>query len=77
MPSVTNESKDTELSDSKSSARNYSVISPHADENEEGSWGQTGEGKELELSVVGNPSNCAGMDGEFLLEDLKVFFFFF
>nr|XP_027061374.1 chloride channel protein CLC-f isoform X2 [Coffea arabica] len=72
VPSVTNESKDTELSDSKSSARNYSVISPNEDKNEEGSWGQTDEGKEMELSVVGNPSNCAGMDGEFLLEDLKV-----
>ncbi|XP_071907664.1 chloride channel protein CLC-f-like isoform X4 [Coffea arabica] len=72
VPSVTNESKDTELSDSKSLARNYSVISPNEDKNEEGSWRQTDEGKEMELSVVGNPSNCAGMDGEFLLEDLKV-----
>lgn len=72
VPSVTNESKDTEPSDPKSSARNYSVISPVEDKNEEGIWGQAGEGKEMELSVVGNPSNCAGMDGELLLEDLKV-----
>lgn len=72
VPSVTNESKETEVSDSKNLKRGYSVLSPLEEKNEEGIWRQTGEGKEMELSVVGNPSSHAGMDDETFLEDLKV-----
>ncbi|KAL3508297.1 hypothetical protein ACH5RR_027698 [Cinchona calisaya] len=73
VPSVTNESKETEVSDSKSFTRGYSVLSPLEYKNEEGMWRQNGEENDMELSVIGNPSNNDEVDGElFLLEDLKV-----
>ncbi|CAI9088104.1 OLC1v1022346C3 [Oldenlandia corymbosa var. corymbosa] len=65
VPSVTNESKETDASDSKSLTRGYSVLSPLEDKNEE-------ERNGMELSIVGSRSNEDEVDELFILEELKV-----
>ncbi|KAL2455128.1 Chloride channel protein CLC-f [Abeliophyllum distichum] len=72
VPSVTTQPKDSEASDTKVLPRGYSVLSPVEDKNEEGIWRQTGEGKDVELSVIGISSNHEQMDVDILLEDSKV-----
>lgn len=72
MPSVTTQTKVSESSDTKGLPRGYSVLSPVEDKNEEDTWRQTGEGKDVELSVIGNSSNHDLIDADILLEDLKV-----
>ncbi|XP_022877808.1 chloride channel protein CLC-f-like [Olea europaea var. sylvestris] len=72
VPSVTTQTKVSESSDTKGLPRGYSVLSPVEDKNEEDTWRQTGEGKDVELSVIGNSSNHDLIDADILLEDLKV-----
>ncbi|KAL2495778.1 Chloride channel protein CLC-f [Forsythia ovata] len=72
VPSVTTQPKDSEASDTKVLPRGYSVLSPVEDKNEEDTWRQTGEGKDIELSVIGISSNHEQMDVDILLEDSKV-----
>uniref|UniRef100_A0A5B6YJ89 Chloride channel protein n=1 Tax=Davidia involucrata TaxID=16924 RepID=A0A5B6YJ89_DAVIN len=71
VPSVTNQSKETEASDARSSPRGYSVIWPVEDKKED-MWRQTGGGDDLELSVIGNGANHEAIDEDIFLEDLKV-----
>lgn len=72
VPSVTIQTKVSEASDTKGLPRGYSVLSPVEDKNEEDTWRQNGEEKDVELSVIGNSSNHELMDADILLEDLKV-----
>lgn len=71
VPSVTTRTKISEASDTEDLPRGYSVLSPVEDKNEV--WRQTGEGKDVELSVIGDSGNHDQMDADTLLEDLKVF----
>lgn len=74
VPSVTNESKETEATEN--SSRGYAAVSPSEDENKEGIWRRDGEGNDLELSVVGNSSNHEAIGSELcILESMKVFIF--
>ncbi|OVA19685.1 CBS domain [Macleaya cordata] len=70
VPSVTNQPKETEVSDVRGATRGYSSLSPVEDQNE-GRWRGTCDGNNLELSVIGS-----GVDHEInedmLLDDLKV-----
>lgn len=70
VPSVTNQAKENDTPDSKSSARGYSSLT-HAEDNGEGNWRQTN-GDGLELSVIGNAVDLEAIDEELLLENLKV-----
>ncbi|XP_022848344.1 chloride channel protein CLC-f [Olea europaea var. sylvestris] len=70
VPSVTTRTKISEASDTEDLPRGYSVLSPVEDKNEV--WRQTGEGKDVELSVIGDSGNHDQMDADTLLEDLKV-----
>lgn len=71
VPSVANQAKETEASDTRSPSRAYSFVSPVEDKNE-GIWRQTGDGDSLELSVIGNSSDNEAINDDVLLEDLKV-----
>ncbi|KAA8523482.1 hypothetical protein F0562_009905 [Nyssa sinensis] len=71
VPSVTNQSKETEASDARSSPRGYSFVLPVEDENED-TWRRADGGNDLELSVIGNGANHEAIDEDVLLEDLKV-----
>lgn len=71
VPSVANQSKESEGSDSK---RGYAMLSP-VDKFE--NWRQqTGDGDDLELCVMGPDDNHEAVDEDFILEDLKVYIFF-
>ncbi|KAM7499073.1 hypothetical protein LguiA_023487 [Lonicera macranthoides] len=72
VPSVTNQPKETEGSDTKSLSRGYSFLSPVEDKNEENTWRQTDVRDGLELSVMGNGGNHEAIDEDIILEDLKV-----
>ncbi|XP_028752706.1 LOW QUALITY PROTEIN: chloride channel protein CLC-f, partial [Neltuma alba] len=69
VPSVTNQSKENDVPDSRSLARGYSSLA--AEDNDGGNWRQTN-GDGLELSVVGNAGDHEAIDEELLLENLKV-----
>nr|GMC74431.1 chloride channel protein CLC-F-like [Ipomoea batatas] len=71
VPSVTNQHKDTETSDSKKLSRGYSILSHDEDEND-GSWPKTGGRHDLELSIIGNGNNHETIDEDFVLENMKV-----
>ncbi|KAK6154515.1 hypothetical protein DH2020_008763 [Rehmannia glutinosa] len=71
VPSVTTQPKETEVSDTKSSPRGYHVVSPVEDKNEV-IWRQTGDGNDIELSVIGNFSSYQQLDIDILLENMKV-----
>lgn len=73
VPSVTNQPKETEGSDTKSLSRGYSFLSPVEDKNEENTWRQTDVRDGLELSVMGNGGNHEAIDEDIILEDLKVY----
>ncbi|CAK9148932.1 unnamed protein product [Ilex paraguariensis] len=72
VPSVTNQSKEMEGSDTKSLSRGYSILLPVEDKTREGEWGQTDGGDDLELSVMGNDGNHGALDDNLFLENLKV-----
>lgn len=71
VPSITNQSKETEASDTRNMTRGYSALSPTIDKNA-GNWRRVANGNELELSVIGNVENLEGIDEDIILEDLKV-----
>ncbi|KAL0301009.1 UNVERIFIED_CONTAM: Chloride channel protein CLC-f [Sesamum radiatum] len=71
VPSVTTPAKETEVSDTKSTARGYHVVSPVEGENE-GNWRQTGERDDIELSLICTSSNYQPTDIDILLETMKV-----
>ncbi|KAE9456517.1 hypothetical protein C3L33_11471, partial [Rhododendron williamsianum] len=71
VPSITNQSKETEASDTRNMTRGYSALSPTIDKNA-GNWRRVANGNELELSVIGNVENLEVIDEDIILEDLKV-----
>ncbi|KAI5321454.1 PREDICTED: chloride [Prunus dulcis] len=71
VPSVVNQPMETEPSDTRNSARVYSVVSA-AEERDEVMRRQLDSGHDLELSVIGNTSDSKTVSEELLLEDLKV-----
>lgn len=66
MPSVTNQSKETE-SDTNRLSIGCSILSPVVNKNEESS-----RRRDLELSVGGNGGDHEAIDEDIFLEDLKV-----
>ncbi|KAL8147014.1 hypothetical protein AgCh_004653 [Apium graveolens] len=70
VPSVTNESKEGEASETKVT-RGYSVLSPVDDKDSIGTWRRT-DGDGLELSVMGSGSPREHIEEELYLENLKV-----
>ena len=70
VPSVVNQGKETDASDTRNSARGYSSVSA-AEEKDEVIWRQHDSGDDLELSVIGNTSDSE-LTEEMLLENLKV-----
>ncbi|XP_050237813.1 chloride channel protein CLC-f [Mercurialis annua] len=70
VPSVTNQPKETEVSDSRTLTRGYSSLSNSEDKNE--SWRRIDDGDDLELSVIGNASEHEAINEDLVLEDLKV-----
>lgn len=71
VPSVTNESKEGEASETKILTRGYSVLSPVADKDDVGTWRRT-DGDGLELSVMGSGGHLEHIEEEIFLENLKV-----
>lgn len=71
MPSVTTQPKESDVPDTKSSPRGYSVVSPTEDKDED-VWRRTGERNELELSVIEGFSNYKPIDVDILLDNMKV-----
>ncbi|XP_044472801.1 chloride channel protein CLC-f-like [Mangifera indica] len=69
VPSVTNQ-KESEPSDTRTLAKTYSSLSPIEDRNE-AVWRHMDGPDDLELSVIDN-ANCAAIDEDILLEELKV-----
>ncbi|XP_062015029.1 chloride channel protein CLC-f [Rosa rugosa] len=70
VPSVVNQGKETEASDTRNSARGYSSVSA-AEEKDEVIWRQHDNGDDMELSTMGNTSDSE-LTEEMLLENLKV-----
>lgn len=68
---MTNQAKESEASDTRSTVRGYSSVSP-ADDKDEVIWRETGDGDDLELSVLGNADDIEAISEEILLEELKV-----
>ncbi|CAA0841151.1 Chloride channel protein CLC-f [Striga hermonthica] len=71
VPSVTTQPKEAEASDTKNSPRGYHIVSPIDDKNDD-FWRQSGDGNDIELSVIGNSSSYQSLDIDFLLENMKV-----
>ncbi|XP_068338075.1 chloride channel protein CLC-f-like [Pyrus communis] len=71
VPTVVNQAKETEPSETRNSARVYSHVSAD-EEKDEVSWRQRDDGDDLELTVIGNNSDSELVSEELLLEDLKV-----
>lgn len=71
MPSVTTQPKESEVPDTKSSPRGYSVVSPTEDKDED-VWRRTGERNEIELPVIEGFSNYKPIDVDILLDNMKV-----
>ncbi|KAL5577735.1 hypothetical protein UlMin_019434 [Ulmus minor] len=67
VPSVANQAKETETSDTRGSGRGYSSISP-VENKDEVSWRRANNEDDLELSVIEN----AAISEDILLEELKV-----
>ncbi|KAJ9562751.1 hypothetical protein OSB04_007911 [Centaurea solstitialis] len=69
VPSVANQSKEAEGSETRSSSRGYSVLSPTDDKTDD--WRQNGE-DDLELCIMGPGDSHEAIDEDIILEDLKV-----
>ncbi|KAJ9567704.1 hypothetical protein OSB04_003670 [Centaurea solstitialis] len=69
VPSVANQSKENEGSDSRGFSRGYSMLSP-VDKFE--NWRQTGDADDFELCIMGPDENHEAIDEDIILEDLKV-----
>lgn len=74
VPSVTNDSKEGEASETKILTRGYSVLSPVDDKDGVGTWRRS-DGDGLELSVMGSVGHCEHIEEELYLENLKVLFY--
>lgn len=72
VPSVANQAKETDASDTRTLARGYSSLSPMEDKNEV-LWRRIDGAGELELSVTENAADSEAAE-EMLLEELKVQF---
>lgn len=70
VPSVTNQTKESDAPDTRNLAKGYSSIS-HA-EDDEGNWRQGNDGNGLELCIVGDAADLEEIDEELLLDNLKV-----
>nr|DAD23746.1 TPA_asm: hypothetical protein HUJ06_025209 [Nelumbo nucifera] len=71
VPSITNQPKETDVSDTRGPARGYSPLSPVEDKNE-AIWRRTDGGNDFELSSIANVVGHE-IDNEYmLLDDLKV-----
>ncbi|XP_019440919.1 PREDICTED: chloride channel protein CLC-f-like [Lupinus angustifolius] len=70
VPSVTNQTKESDTPDPRNSARGYSSISRAQDN--EGNWREAHNGDDLELGVIEDAANLESVDEELLLENLKV-----
>ncbi|KAL5802056.1 hypothetical protein ACOSQ4_030361 [Xanthoceras sorbifolium] len=71
VPSVTNQAKETEASDTRTLARGYSSLSPHEDKNE-GTWRRIDGAEDLELSIIENDADWESINEDLLLEEIKV-----
>lgn len=71
VPSVTNQSKETEGSDARSLSRGYSVLSPVEDKSDK-TWRRADGADDLELCIMGPGDNHEAIDEDIILEDLKV-----
>ncbi|KAK0600609.1 hypothetical protein LWI29_016631 [Acer saccharum] len=71
VPSVANQAKETEASDTRTLARGYSSLSPHEDKNE-GTWRRIDGDEDLELSVIENDADCEAINEDLILEEIKV-----
>ncbi|KAI3684991.1 hypothetical protein L6452_34221 [Arctium lappa] len=69
VPSVANQSKESEGSDARGFTRGYSMLSP-VDKFE--NWRQTGDADDFELCIMGPDDNHEAIDEDIILEDLKV-----
>ncbi|KAJ9187138.1 hypothetical protein P3X46_002630 [Hevea brasiliensis] len=70
VPSVANQAKETEASDTHALTRGYSSLSDSEDMNE--IWRRIDGGDDLELSIMENTSDHEAINQDWLLEDLKV-----
>lgn len=71
VPSVTNQTRESDTPDTRNSARGYSSVS-HAEDNDEGDWRQGNNMDGLELRVIEDATDLEANDEELLLENLKV-----
>ncbi|XP_043689640.1 chloride channel protein CLC-f [Telopea speciosissima] len=71
VPSVANQSKESEVSDTRNLSRGYSSIS-HAEDKNQAIWRRTDDGNDLELSVIRNAVDHGTINEDILLDDLKV-----
>ncbi|PON88863.1 Chloride channel, voltage gated [Trema orientale] len=71
VPSVANQGKETEASDTRSLARGYSSLLPSEDKDEV-NWRRLNNGDDRELSVIENTAYAEAVNEDILLEDLKV-----
>lgn len=71
VPSVTNQTKETEPSETRTLARGYSSLSP-VEDRDEGAWKRIDGTDDLELSAIENVADCEAVHEDLLLEELKV-----
>ncbi|OVA04144.1 CBS domain [Macleaya cordata] len=71
VPSIANQPKESEVSDTRGVSRGYSSIS-HAEDKNGDIWNQTHDGNDLELSVIGNADVHEIISQDMILDDLKV-----
>lgn len=71
MPSVTDQPKETDVSEAKFASKGYSILSP-VEKNEGNVPRKSGEGNDLELLVIGSHNSRESFDEGLILEDLKV-----
>ncbi|XP_077237458.1 chloride channel F [Tasmannia lanceolata] len=71
VPSVTNQPKETEASDTRTMGRGYSSLSPAGDKNQ-AIWRRPDDESVVELSTLENGDDCETFDEDTVLGDLKV-----
>ncbi|XP_009769741.1 chloride channel protein CLC-f isoform X2 [Nicotiana tabacum] len=71
VPSVTDQPKETDVSEAKFASKGYSILSP-VEKNEGNVPRKSGEGNDLELLVIGSHNSRESFDEGLILEDLKV-----
>ncbi|PON47185.1 Chloride channel, voltage gated [Parasponia andersonii] len=71
VPSVANQGKETEASDTRSLARGYSSLFPSEDKDEV-NWRWLNNGDDRELSIIEHTTYAEAVNEDILLDDLKV-----